>query len=219
MVIPPSSGGRGPGTGTQGSDSMGRILFSKFSFTGSRFSRKWMSIVIGLVAIMAVACGGSSIAVGGGDTTTSASTGGGSVSIVGDAPNIVGETFNHGDFNLEQIDGPVLINFWFPSCPPCRAELPDLQAAFEEFSPRGVNFIGIQQLGIDTRSEGIEFLEEVGVTYPNLDDKGLKVQRDYEVFSFPSTIFLDADHNVSREWVGLIGESNLREQLEIIASS
>ena len=50
------------------------------------------------------------------------------------AKPISGETFFHGNFDLDMHVGkPVLINFWFPSCPPCRAEMPDLQIAFEKY--------------------------------------------------------------------------------------
>lgn len=139
------------------------------------------------------------------------------------APSFVVETFNHGIYDLDaNVGRPVLINFWFPSCPPCRAEMPDLQAAYEEYGSE-IDFIGVQQTSVDTPEEGIEFLAELGITYPNFADRTEdtvgKVQIDYQVLSYPTTFFLNRDHSVSREWSGFINEKNLIEQIELVINS
>ena len=110
---------------------------------------------------------------------------------------------------------PVLINFWFPSCPPCRAEMPDLQIAFEKYGEE-VAFIGIQQMGSDSEKMGIDFVRELGLTYPMMADLGSKVQANYEVFSFPTTVFLQKDHSISRVWTGVIDEQQLKQELDAI---
>ena len=110
---------------------------------------------------------------------------------------------------------PVLVNFWFPSCPPCRAEMPDLQTAFEKYGDQ-VAFIGIQQLGLDSPASGAAFVKELGLTYPSLPDTESRIQFDYEVFSYPTTVFLDKNHNIARTWTGIIGEEQLEEQIEAL---
>ncbi len=152
----------------------------------------------GLVGIVAVACSTS----------------------VAAAPSFSGETFHHGTFDLDEQKGkPVVINFWFPSCPPCVAEMPDLQEAYEKYGPQGVEFVGVQQLGLDTPQDGIEFLEERGVTFPAFPDTGSQVQSSYEILSFPTTIFLNRDHSINRTWTGLISKDHLEEQVEEILNS
>lgn len=179
------------------------------------FSRVWLLALIGLVAIAAVACGNDDSSS---DSVAAGGSGDSSVS-VGNAPDIVGETFTHGDFNLEMHTGkPVLVNFWFPSCPPCRAEMPDLQDAFEKYGEQ-VAFIGIEQLGIDSAANGQAFLRELGLTYPNMPDVNSTVQFNYEVFSYPTTIFLDNNHDIARTWTGIIGEKQLGEQLDALLAS
>ena len=126
------------------------------------------------------------------------------------------ETFEHGTFSLDAVQGkPVVINFWFPSCPPCAAELPDIQAAYLEYGD-AVEFIGVQQLGLDSADDGRDFLHEVGVTYPNLPDRTGEVWVGYGVNSFPTTVFLDSDHRIQRTWTGLISAENLRDQIEAL---
>ncbi len=177
--------------------------------------RIWLLALIGLVAIAAVACGGDSTADSSSQSSSQVAAGGSAVT-VGDAPPVTGETFSHGAFGLELNEGkPVLVNFWFPSCPPCRAEMPDLQAAFDKYGDQ-IEFIGIQQLGLDTPADGAEFVAELGLTYPSLPDTNSRIQFDYEVFSYPTTVFLDKNHDIARTWTGIIGEKQLAEQLEAL---
>ena len=188
-------------------------------------ARSFVWIAMAVVGIGAVACstaapGAASDADGGqppiAPGPATAAAGNDFVSSNEAAPSFVVETFNHGTYELDATIGrPVLINFWFPSCPPCRAELPDLQAAFEEFGDE-VDFIGVQQLGIDNPAEGKAFLADLGITYPNFADERLKTQIAYNVFSYPTTFFLDRGHGINREWTGLLNEKTLREQIEAI---
>ena len=132
------------------------------------------------------------------------------------------ETPNHvkGEvIRLSQFGGkPVVINHWFPSCPPCVAEMPDLEAAFQRHKDNGVQFIGVQNLGLDTEADGQDFLTEIGVTYavgpdnnPN-NDKSIFIQ--YKVTGFPTTLFLDKNHEVVRKWTGLLDAAKIEELIQ-----
>jgi len=127
---------------------------------------------------------------------------------MGDASEFEITTPNHGVFNLERLEGqPVLLNFWYPSCPPCRAELPDLQAAYEAHGDE-IQFLGVQLPGLDTAEEAEEFLQELGITYPSGPDPKSQMVRDYKIVGFPTTIFVDRDHNVVKKHAGILsGES------------
>jgi cytochrome c biogenesis protein CcmG/thiol:disulfide interchange protein DsbE len=177
--------------------------------------RMWLLALMGLVAIAAIACGtdaGSSETAVSSKTVAQVATGG-STESTGNAPAVTGETFEDGIFSLNQHAGkPVLVNFWFPSCPPCRAEMPDLQASYEKYGEQ-VAFIGLQQLGLDSAANGQAFVRELGLTYPNMPDVDSLIQVSYEVFSYPATIFLDKNHNIARTWTGIIGEEQINEQL------
>ena len=53
-------------------------------------------------------------------------------------------TFAGEKFRLsEQRGNAVVINFWYPSCPPCRDEMPAFQEVWEEYQGRNVRFIGL----------------------------------------------------------------------------
>ncbi len=194
---------------------------------GSSLGSTRQRVMVGalVVAAVAVACGSDTPTQVGGiplEERPTATTGGEPGDVMradNAAPSFVAETFHHGTYDLDATVGrPVLINFWFPSCPPCRAELPDLQAAYEEYGD-DIDFLGVQQTSVDTVQEGIDFLADLGITYPNFGDEDVQVQLSYQILSFPTTVFLNRDHSVSRTWSGLINEKNLKEQIEIAIAS
>ncbi|MCX8251781.1 MAG: TlpA disulfide reductase family protein [Dehalococcoidia bacterium] len=118
-------------------------------------------------------------------------------------------TPSHGVFNLDRLEGrPLVLNFWFPSCPPCRAELPDLQAAYEAHADE-IQFLGVQLLGLDSAEEGQEFLDELGIEYPSGADTDNQMVRDFKIVGFPTTIFIDSDHNIVKKHAGILSAGSL----------
>ena len=113
---------------------------------------------------------------------------------------------------LSQLAGkPVVINFWFPSCPPCRLEMPDLEKTFREHEDDGVEFIGVQQLGLDSAEDGQEFIDEFGVTYAVGPDSDNSILINHQVTGFPTTVFLSKSHEVVRKWTGLLNAEKMEE--------
>ena len=140
---------------------------------------------------------------------------------LGDSKGFHGTTFAHGTFDTRELAGkPIVINFWFPSCPPCRAELEHFEEVYQEFGePTGndVQFVGVQQLGLDSIEDGAALFDELGVTFPGLPDNGSAIQIAYNVFSYPTTVFLDRNHNEHRVWQGAIDKENLTEIVRELA--
>jgi peroxiredoxin len=137
------------------------------------------------------------------------------------APDFQLELFaneNHAEgeqITLAQFAGkPVVINFWFPSCPPCRLEMPDLEASSRKHRADGVQFIGVQQLGLDSIEEGQEFIDEFGITYAVGPDATGRIVIDYNVTGFPTTVFLDEQHIVVQTWAGALTADKLEELIQ-----
>jgi thiol-disulfide isomerase/thioredoxin len=103
--------------------------------------------------------------------------------------------------SLSQFSGkPVLINFWASWCPPCRSELPALQAAFEQYGHQ----IGFIAVDVKESPETVAaFVQEMGLTFPvALDTAGQVSNELYQVRGIPTTIFVDAQGVVSARHVG-----------------
>lgn len=96
----------------------------------------------------------------------------------------------------------VFLNFWATWCPPCRAEMPDIQELYEESvqDPEsgpvilGVAFPGY---GNEKDEEAIKaFLQENGYTYPTVMDTDASLMYKYYITAFPTTSMIDRDGNV-----------------------
>lgn len=131
------------------------------------------------------------------------------IELFGNDNHATGESISLSQY-LGQV---VIVNFWFPSCPPCRAEMPDLQESFLAHEANGVEFIGIQLLGLDSAEDGQEFIKEIGVTYALGPDIDGSIFQNYEVTNFPTTFFLDRNHNIVRKWGGFLTSEIMEEQI------
>ena len=129
------------------------------------------------------------------------------------APDFSMELIRDGELTLSEHRGSVVvINFWASSCPPCRTEARDLEAAWRDYRDRDVLFIGAN---IQDRAEAAgRFLDEFGVTYPNGLDEGGRISIDYGVVGIPVTFVVDGESNVARRWVGEIDPERLTTWIE-----
>ena len=119
------------------------------------------------------------------------------------------------DLTLRQLQGkPVVLNFWAGLCPPCRAELPDLQEFYNEFSDR-VTLVGIdlgQFTGLGSLQDAKDLLAELQITYPAGFSNDGSVVREYKVLGMPTTIFIDAKGEIFKNWGGALNLDVLRKQ-------
>lgn len=95
----------------------------------------------------------------------------------------------------------IFLNFWATWCPPCRAEMPEIQEIYEDY---GNNEEDVIILGIASPNYGREgsaeeiaaFLEENEYTYPVVMDEGGLSAYTYGVSAYPTTFMIDAEGNV-----------------------
>jgi cytochrome c biogenesis protein CcmG/thiol:disulfide interchange protein DsbE len=109
------------------------------------------------------------------------------------APDFETEDVFGNRVRLSQFRGhPVWLMFWGSWCPPCRAEFPDIQAAYAQLEPKG-----IRMLGVSLREQPIDaaaYAARNGATFlvlsdPDESDTG----GAYPIFNFPTHIFIDRD--------------------------
>ena len=131
--------------------------------------------------------------------------------LFGNDDHEAGETIRLSDFAGK----PVVLNFWFPSCPPCVAEMPDFETAYQEFKEDGVEFIGVQLVGLDSVDDGQEFVNKIGVNYSvgpdKIGDKMGDIVMEYKISGFPTTVLIDRDGNIHRRWSGALDLEKLQE--------
>ncbi len=126
------------------------------------------------------------------------------------------ENYEAGELiSLDRFSGKALVvNFWFPSCAPCRAEMPEMEDSFRRHRADGLEFIGIQLVGLDSKEDGQKFINELGITYAIGADPNGSIFEEYGVISFPTTFFLDRSHNIVRKYGGFVTAGKLEEQIQ-----
>ena len=96
----------------------------------------------------------------------------------------------------------IFLNFWATWCPPCKAEMPDIQKIYETYDKEGEDaliVLGVAAPGLGregTEEEIKAFLEENGYTYPVLMDRDAELFSSYGIMSYPTTFMIDRDGNV-----------------------
>jgi cytochrome c biogenesis protein CcmG, thiol:disulfide interchange protein DsbE len=115
---------------------------------------------------------------------------------------------------------PVVLNFWASWCPPCRAEMPALEAAYQTYRSRGVVVVGIDG-ATDTWADSRAFLAARGVTYPAGRDETGQIAQAYHVAGLPTTFFITAGGRVAGialtgGFTGEDGRQELAKQIEAL---
>jgi cytochrome c biogenesis protein CcmG/thiol:disulfide interchange protein DsbE len=132
------------------------------------------------------------------------------------APAIVGTTLDGTSFDLSAERGhPVLVNFWGPSCVPCRDEFPLLAANLREHTAAGLVIVGV--LTDDPPEPARTFAAEYGATWPTVVDPDKAVKTAYRVAARPQTYFVDAAGVIRSIQVGELTDADFERQYARIA--
>lgn len=111
---------------------------------------------------------------------------------------------------------PVIINFWAEWCEPCRIEAPLLQDVWRGYGDE-LTVIGIQTLDRGRQAAGRAFINEFGLTFPNVVDDDSRIGRNYGLFGVPETFFIAADGTLVEKYAGILTpevlENNIRRLL------
>jgi len=128
------------------------------------------------------------------------------------APDFVLTSFDGQRIQLSDFRGRIVVlNFWATWCPPCRGEAPVLQRAAVRLESAGVTLLGIDVW--DDQAAAIEFLNDVGVTYPNAEDTTRLIPVEFGVTGLPETFVIDRQGVLVRRWVGPLTDNELDELL------
>lgn len=93
----------------------------------------------------------------------------------------------------------VIVNFWATWCPPCRKEMPDLDALQAQFGDRLI-ILGIS----DEKPETVDaYLKAHPVRYPVLLDPGRKVNELYQVDGIPKNLIYDRKGHLAAQSIDM----------------
>lgn len=144
--------------------------------------------------------------------------GGSSIGIGRPVPNIAGTTLDGQPFDLAALRGrPVIVNFWGPSCEPCKREFPLLAARAAAHAGEGLVIVGV--LMGDPVEPARTYAAEHGGTWPTVIDPDDAIKRAYNVVARPQTYFVDRGGVLRSIQVGELLESDFERQYSAIAGA
>jgi len=110
--------------------------------------------------------------------------------------NLEGQPVSLSDFQGR----PVLLNFWAIRCPPCRFEMPFIQAIFEEQSDTGLVILAID-IG-EAPSTVKDFIQSNNFSFLVLLDTDQDVALEYNIRAIPTTFLIDKNGIIQSIKVG-----------------
>ena len=106
------------------------------------------------------------------------------------APAVLGTTLDGMPFDLASYRGrPVILNFWGPSCVPCRDEFPLFMQELTAHAGDGLAIVGI--LMDDPVQPARSFIADYGATWPTVQDPAGAIRAAYRVAARPQSYFID----------------------------
>ncbi|HUY98968.1 MAG TPA: TlpA disulfide reductase family protein [Thermomicrobiaceae bacterium] len=131
------------------------------------------------------------------------------------APTIVLPGLNGQTVKLSDLRGKVvLVNFWATWCPPCQAEMPELQSVYQ--ARQGGVFVIL----------GVDQAESADIVRPYVDqrhfswtfalDQNTDVSRAYGVYGIPQSFLVDQQGRIAYIWKGPLSRSELEQQLTLL---
>ncbi len=111
----------------------------------------------------------------------------------------------------------VLVNFWATWCPPCRLEMPDLDAFSKRFASQGLVVLSITD---EDAAKVNPYLAAHKITYPILLDPGRKVAERFHVQGIPRTFVFDRngklvtqaiDRRTKNQFLQMLAQAGLQD--------
>ncbi|MDP6126539.1 MAG: redoxin family protein [Dehalococcoidales bacterium] len=170
-------------------------------------------IVSGLVAtvfagiLIIQGCTASSQAIGGGQQEAA-----GGINIGDVAPDFTLADLEGNQVSLSDFRGKtVLVNFWATWCPPCLAEMPEIEAVYQEYKDRGVEVVGIDVR--EPREDVLQFVRKGGYSWVFVLDTAGKVTASYEIAALPTSLFIDTEGVIKAVNIGAMTKRQMEANL------
>lgn len=105
--------------------------------------------------------------------------------------------------SLSELKGKViLVNNWATWCPPCREEMPALQAFSETHSEDEFILVGIN--AGDSKEKVAKFIDDYNLTFPIWLDPSGDALRAFQNNGLPSSYVIDQNGEIRMVWMGRV---------------
>ncbi|ASS74175.1 hypothetical protein CIG75_03695 [Tumebacillus algifaecis] len=132
------------------------------------------------------------------------------------APDFTLTTMSGQSVTLSELRGQkVFLNFWASWCPPCKQEMPDLQAMSRQYEDQ-VLLYGVNITADDTLERAEMFVLEQKLTFPQLVDAQGKVQKAYNVITVPVSVTIDEEGKIVENRIGQLSKQQMEHMFQAL---
>ncbi|WP_186430090.1 redoxin domain-containing protein [Clostridium sp. BSD9I1] len=129
------------------------------------------------------------------------------------------------DFKLKDLTGKevslsdykgkkVFLNFWATWCPPCKAEMPEMEMLYQETKNSDLVILAVN---LDEEKDTVQkFINSNKYNFPVLLDTGNIVASQYEVVSIPTSFFIDKEGNIVDKHIGAMTIEDMKDYINNI---
>ncbi|BBI36732.1 peroxiredoxin family protein [Cohnella abietis] len=134
------------------------------------------------------------------------------------APDFELNTLDGDSYKLSDFRGQkVIVNMWATWCPPCRAEMPDMQKFYEKHKDENTTVIAINMTTSEKSIDRIsKFINEFGITFPVLLDEQNKVGDIYQVYALPTSFIIDSKGVIQQKVTGPMNHEMMEKMVSKI---
>ncbi len=107
-----------------------------------------------------------------------------------------------------------LVNMWATWCPPCKAEMPTLEAFYKKYKDDGFIIVGIN----DGEAPHVvaSFVQDFGLTFPIWLDQQYLSEKAFKTINLPSSFVIDRNGTIRLMWIGAISKKALENYVSPI---
>jgi len=99
----------------------------------------------------------------------------------------------------------VLVNYWASWCPPCWAEMAQLEAIYSDFRHRGVSIVAVNQGESEQAIENFLRGQLRPISFLIATDPNSTLSHEQDVRAVPTTLLFDTDGKQIKRYTGVFG--------------
>jgi cytochrome c biogenesis protein CcmG/thiol:disulfide interchange protein DsbE len=176
-----------------------------------------LAVTAAVIAMAAVALGGGGFGQNDGVTQ---------VTLTGDVadaapvvgaipPGFTAQTFDGQQVSLSDYVGkPLWLTFGASWCPDCRSEVPDVEAAYQQYRAQGLNVLGV--FISESTTDVASYASKAGLTFPIAVDQNTVIASRYRTMGIPTHFFIGADGKIKDVKLGALDPATIDGEIQAI---
>ncbi len=176
-----------------------------------------LAITAAVIGIAALVMGGGGFGQGSGVTQVdlTGDVAGTAPTVGAIPPGFTAMTYDGKTVRLADYAGkPLWLTFGASWCPDCRAEAPDVQAAYQKYQAQGLNILGV--FISESSSDISSYAGRVGMTFPIVVDQNTVIASKYRTMGIPTHFFIGADGKIKDVRIGALDPATMDSEIQTI---